>query len=178
MGSADIQGPLWSGIADTWADIMEPLRTPLYEAMLDACNVRAGTPVLDVGCGSGAASKRAALRGAKIAGLRGGGSRLVGQYLGQIAGALAAAAPPKDVASRRFGPIVADLVEPGGKEGVPLSIRPDPQRLQIPTILAVMLTGEHAPKFGRFRSLVMPQRETAFASHAGRRIAGELSHNR
>jgi len=69
MGSADIQGPLWSGIADTWAEVLEPLRTPLYDAMLDAADVKAGTYLLDAGCGSGAASKRAALRGAKVAGL-------------------------------------------------------------------------------------------------------------
>lgn len=69
MGSAGFQGPLWSGIADTWAEIMEPLRTPLFEAMLDACGVQAGAYVLDAGCGSGAASKCAALRGAKVAGL-------------------------------------------------------------------------------------------------------------
>ena len=69
MGSSGIQGPLWSDIADLWAEVMEPLRTPLYEAMLDACGVKAGTHVLDAGCGSGAASKRAALRGARIAGL-------------------------------------------------------------------------------------------------------------
>lgn len=69
MGSSGIQGPLWSDIADLWAEVMEPLRTPLYEAMLDACGVKAGTHVLDAGCGSGAASKRAALRSARIAGL-------------------------------------------------------------------------------------------------------------
>lgn len=69
MGTAEIQGPLWSGIADTWAEIMEPLRTPLYDAVLDAAGVGAGTSVLDAGCGSGAASKRAALRGANVAGL-------------------------------------------------------------------------------------------------------------
>jgi len=69
MGSAGIQGPLWSGIADTWAEVMEPLRTPLYDAMLDACGVTSGTHVLDAGCGSGAAAKRAALRGARVAGL-------------------------------------------------------------------------------------------------------------
>ena len=69
MGSAGIQGPLWSGIADTWAEILEPLRTPLYDAMLDAAGVKAGTHLLDAGCGSGAASKRAALRGARVAGL-------------------------------------------------------------------------------------------------------------
>jgi len=69
MGSAGTQGPLWSGIADTWAEVMEPLRTPLYDAMLDAAGVKAGTSLLDAGCGSGAASKRAALRGARVAGL-------------------------------------------------------------------------------------------------------------
>lgn len=69
MGTAELQGPLWSGIADLWAEIMEPLRTPLYDAVLDAANVGLGTYVLDAGCGSGAASKRAARRGAKVAGL-------------------------------------------------------------------------------------------------------------
>lgn len=69
MGSAGVQGPLWSGIADTWSEIMEPLRPPLYDAMLGAADLTSGTSVLDAGCGSGAASKRAALRGANVAGL-------------------------------------------------------------------------------------------------------------
>ena len=69
MGSSNVQGPLWSTAAEVWEEVFEPVRTPLYEAMLDACGVVAGKHLLDAGCGSGAASSRAALRGAIVSGL-------------------------------------------------------------------------------------------------------------
>ena len=69
MGSSYVQGPLWSTAAEVWEEVFEPVRTPLYEAMLDACGVVAGKHLLDAGCGSGAASSRAALRGAIVSGL-------------------------------------------------------------------------------------------------------------
>ena len=69
MVSAEKQGPLWSTASDIWQEMWEPIRTPLYEALLDACDVVAGTYLLDAGCGSGAASNRAAIRKAIVSGL-------------------------------------------------------------------------------------------------------------
>ncbi|HEY7034589.1 MAG TPA: class I SAM-dependent methyltransferase [Thermomicrobiales bacterium] len=68
-GSATVQGVLWSGDAQTWADLQEPTRRPLWTAMLDAAGVGPGTRLLDAGCGAGGASRLAADRGARIGGL-------------------------------------------------------------------------------------------------------------
>jgi SAM-dependent methyltransferase len=69
LKSSEIQGKLWGAQAQDWADLFEPAGTPLWEAMLDSAEVRAGTRFLDVGCGGGGASLLAARRGASIAGL-------------------------------------------------------------------------------------------------------------
>lgn len=69
MGSAAIQGELWSAGAADWAELQEPMCTPLFEAMLKATSVGAGTRMLDAGCGAGTASLLAAERGAQVAGL-------------------------------------------------------------------------------------------------------------
>ena len=68
MGTAKIQGELWGAAPQEWAEIQEPLHTPLYAAMLNATSVRQGTRLLDVGCGGGAASLLAAERGAHVSG--------------------------------------------------------------------------------------------------------------
>ncbi len=69
MSTAQIQGELWGAAPQEWAEIQEPLHSPLYAAMLNATSVRQGTRLLDVGCGGGAASKLAAERGAQVSGL-------------------------------------------------------------------------------------------------------------
>ena len=56
MGSSKIQGELWGAAARDWAEIQEPLHTPVWQAMLDATNVDQGTLLLDRGCGGGGAS--------------------------------------------------------------------------------------------------------------------------
>lgn len=67
--SATLQGHLWGGAANTWAELQEPLSTPLWQAMLDAADVGPGVRVLDAGCGAGGASLLAARRGALVNGL-------------------------------------------------------------------------------------------------------------
>jgi SAM-dependent methyltransferase len=69
IASAALQGALWSRAASDWAELQEPLTAPLWEALLDATMVGAGTRLLDAGCGAGGASLLAARRGAQVNGL-------------------------------------------------------------------------------------------------------------
>ncbi|HEY7124438.1 MAG TPA: class I SAM-dependent methyltransferase [Ktedonobacterales bacterium] len=69
MGTAPVQGSLWGVRARDFAEILEPLALPLYEAVFEAAEVGAGTRLLDVGCGPGLAAQLAVRRGAHVAGL-------------------------------------------------------------------------------------------------------------
>jgi SAM-dependent methyltransferase len=67
--AALVQRRLWGTDPRAWADLAEAHNQPLFEAVLDAARVGAGTAVLDVGCGSGLTLALAAGRGALPAGL-------------------------------------------------------------------------------------------------------------
>lgn len=69
MSSSKIQGELWSAAASDWAELQEPMHTPLFEAMLRAAQVGENTRLLDAGCGAGTASMLAAKKGAQISGV-------------------------------------------------------------------------------------------------------------
>jgi SAM-dependent methyltransferase len=69
MGTGSKQAELWAPGARDWADYNEPMCTPFYEAVLEATGVRAGTSLLDVGCGGGFALLLAARRGAVVSGI-------------------------------------------------------------------------------------------------------------
>lgn len=69
MGSAKKQGELWGQVPLDWALLQEPKHNPLFEAMLDAAYVSAGTQLLDAGCGGGGASLLASQRVAQVTGL-------------------------------------------------------------------------------------------------------------
>jgi len=69
MSSAKIQGDLWGKEARDWAELQEPQHRPLWEAMLDECNVDSVTRFLDAGCGGGGASVLAKQRGARVSGI-------------------------------------------------------------------------------------------------------------
>ena len=69
MGTAEIQGELWSKVPRDWATLQEPMHKPLWDAMLDRALVGSGTRILDAGCGGGGASVLAAGRGAQVSGL-------------------------------------------------------------------------------------------------------------
>jgi SAM-dependent methyltransferase len=51
--AAAVQRRHWGTDPEAWATLSEPHNRPLFEAVLDAAAVGAGTDLLDVGCGSG-----------------------------------------------------------------------------------------------------------------------------
>src|SRR4051812_15457728 len=53
---------------------------------------------------------------------------------------------PDDVASRLRVPAAADFPEPGGEERVPLLVRADPERFEIPAVVAIVLGGQFGPE--------------------------------
>lgn len=69
VGTADLQGRLWSTHATNWAELQEPHVDPAFRAGLDAVRVIETTRLLDVGCGAGRALRLAADRGAEVTGL-------------------------------------------------------------------------------------------------------------
>jgi SAM-dependent methyltransferase len=69
VGTAELQGRLWSVKAGDWAELQEPYLEPAFAAALDALGVSEGTRLLDVGCGAGRALRLAADRGAEVSGL-------------------------------------------------------------------------------------------------------------
>jgi SAM-dependent methyltransferase len=69
MRTATINGELWGVKAEPWSEIQEGQVLPLYEATFDVAGVRAGTALLDAGCGSGLALQLALKRGAVVTGL-------------------------------------------------------------------------------------------------------------
>jgi SAM-dependent methyltransferase len=67
--AARVQRRLWGTDPRAWAELAEAHNRPLFDAVLDAAGVGAGTRVLDVGCGSGLALVLASHRGAVAAGI-------------------------------------------------------------------------------------------------------------
>ena len=69
MGTARIQGDLWSVRATEWADLQEGSFRPLYEAAYKSAKVGNGTVLADIGCGAGLALQVARELGAKVSGI-------------------------------------------------------------------------------------------------------------
>jgi SAM-dependent methyltransferase len=69
VGTAELQGRLWSVNAADWAELQERYLEPAFTAGLDALGVGKGTRLLDIGCGAGRALRLAANRGADVSGL-------------------------------------------------------------------------------------------------------------
>lgn len=59
----------WGRRPRDWADLAEPSNEPLFAEVLRQLNVGAGTALLDIGCGSGYASRMAAALGATVTGI-------------------------------------------------------------------------------------------------------------
>jgi SAM-dependent methyltransferase len=68
MGSASIQGQLWSARPRDWADIQEWMVRPLHESAFRKLDIGSGTRLLDVGCGAGGFCRLAADAGAEVHG--------------------------------------------------------------------------------------------------------------
>jgi SAM-dependent methyltransferase len=64
--TSGFNGRLWGARARDWAAIQEPQFRPLYTAVFERAGVKAGTRLLDVGCGSGLAVQMATALGAKV----------------------------------------------------------------------------------------------------------------
>jgi SAM-dependent methyltransferase len=69
VGTAELQGRLWSAKAADWAELQEPYLDSAFVAGLDALGVSVRTRLLDIGCGAGRALRLAADRGAAVSGL-------------------------------------------------------------------------------------------------------------
>lgn len=69
MGTAQVQGELWSAQARNWANFLERWHAPLYKSVFDRVGISHGTRLLDVGCGAGLAAQLAAEFGAQVTGV-------------------------------------------------------------------------------------------------------------
>ena len=68
-GSAKVQGDLWSARARDFADVMEPLFSPLYESALARPELAQARSSLDIGCGAGLATQIFAEKIANVSGI-------------------------------------------------------------------------------------------------------------
>jgi len=69
MSTKAIQGKLWSGAPEHWAQHFEPWFLPLYKKVLDLLELNSNHLLLDAGCGSGLFSKLAIKTGAEVIGV-------------------------------------------------------------------------------------------------------------
>ena len=69
MGTAQVQGELWSAQARNWANFLERWHAPLYNSVFDRVGISRGTRLLDIGCGAGLAAQLAAEFGAQVSGI-------------------------------------------------------------------------------------------------------------
>jgi SAM-dependent methyltransferase len=69
MGTATVQGELWSVHASNWAKFQEQMLLPAYQAVFEQTGVGVNTRLLDVGCGTGLAAQLAARLGARVSGI-------------------------------------------------------------------------------------------------------------
>ena len=75
IGSATVEGDLWSARAQDWADIQELVQRPLFTAILQEVMQGPHVDLLDVGCGSGLFAAMAAAA-ARVSGIDAAGALL------------------------------------------------------------------------------------------------------
>ena len=68
-GSGEVQGELWGRRARDWSSFQEATGVPLFAAALARLEVKRGTRIIDLGCGSGLFCEMAARRSAAVAGI-------------------------------------------------------------------------------------------------------------
>jgi len=86
MGTAAIQGQLWSASPQDWAETIELMVRPAHQAAVAALGPLAGLSLLDAGCGSGQLLALAAADGARVSGLD-AAAALLGVARGLLPGA-------------------------------------------------------------------------------------------
>jgi len=64
----EMQTKTWGARARDWAEYQEIQSKPLYEAILNKCNIKSNNTFLDVGCGTGLLCQMASNRGARVSG--------------------------------------------------------------------------------------------------------------
>lgn len=69
VGSAPIQGELWSVRARDYAEVQEPTFLPLYRSVLNRAELRDAATLLDIGCGPGLAAQTIGKKIGKISGI-------------------------------------------------------------------------------------------------------------
>lgn len=69
LGSAPIQGELWSVRARDYADVQEPTFLPLYRSVLSRPELRDAGTLLDIGCGPGLAAQTLGQKIRKVSGI-------------------------------------------------------------------------------------------------------------
>lgn len=76
MGTAHVQGTLWSERARYWATLQEQTLLPVFETVLTKLAVGNTTTFLDIACGTGLATWLSSLRGAWVSGLDASGASI------------------------------------------------------------------------------------------------------
>ncbi|MEV7421898.1 methyltransferase domain-containing protein [Streptomyces sp. NPDC091212] len=107
------------GRARDWAEIQERMLVPLYEAVYERLEVRAGTRVLGLGCGTGLALLLATTRGARVTGVDSDTERLAlaRERLAASADHDGAAAPPPGAGTLLPEERMADMADAGTEPG-------------------------------------------------------------
>src|SRR5215831_17931940 len=98
------------------------------------------------------------------------GKARVGNDPGEQFRGFAAARSPDNLASCLAVPFFTHTLQPGTQKGIPLAVRADSQRLKVPAVAPVIPRRELRPEFWRLWRTIVPEGDSAFASHCRRRI--------
>ena len=119
---------------------------------------------------------REEIEGPEVAGLVGFGGGGILEDLRQQFGRFLGPAAPHDVAAHGRAPLVADLLEVGVQERIPVLVGPDAERFEIPAVLAVVQVRQFRPEFRGGRIFRVPQGDRALAANFGGLVSHERLH--